>query len=115
VDVTLARVAHGFGFCHPLRLLFGWVEDQGYVVTGHDGDRYGSLNGHDRRSTQIELRGYTAKQTVSHVRSWFDDVAEDPAERLGRSPRPAATARWRRYGWIPIRWATSRACTASSL
>jgi hypothetical protein len=59
VDVTVARVPHGFDFCDPLRLLFGWVQDQGYVVTGHDGERYGSLSSDDRRGTQIELRGYT--------------------------------------------------------
>jgi hypothetical protein len=56
VDVTVARVQHGFEFCDPLRLLFGWVEDQGYVVTGHDCDWYGSLSGDHRRGTQIELR-----------------------------------------------------------
>jgi len=82
VDVTVARAPHGFDFGDPLRLLFGWVEEQGYVVTGHDGDRYGSLSGPDRRGTHLELRGYTAEQTVSYLRSWFGDVAEDPAERL---------------------------------
>jgi hypothetical protein len=82
VDVTLARLPHGFDFAYPLRLLFEWVEDQGYVVTGHDGDLYGSLSSDDRIGTTIELRGYTAKQTASYARSWFGDVAEDPAARL---------------------------------
>jgi hypothetical protein len=83
VNVTLARVPHGFDFSEPLRLLFEWVENQGYVVEGRDGDLYGSLSGGDRRGgTEVELRGYTADQTASYARSWFGDTAENPAARL---------------------------------
>ena len=83
VNVTLARVPHGFDFSEPLGLLFEWVEKQGYVVKGRDGDLYGSLSGGDRRvGTEIELRGYTAGQTASYTRSWFGDVAESPSARL---------------------------------
>ena len=82
VDVTLARVPQGFDFSNPLRLLFEWVEDNGFVVPGHDGDLYGSLSGDRRIGTQIELRGYTAEQTASYVHAWFGDVSEDPAARL---------------------------------
>ena len=45
-DITLARVPPGFHFFDALRLLFEWVEQQDYVVSGHDGDLYGSLCGH---------------------------------------------------------------------
>jgi hypothetical protein len=41
LNVTLARVPQGLDFSDPLRLLFEWVGDQGYVVAGHDGDLYG--------------------------------------------------------------------------
>jgi hypothetical protein len=82
VDVTLARVPAGFDFSDPLRRLFEWVEDRGQVVTGADGDLYGTLGNDFHRGTRIELRGYTAQQTVSYVRAWFGDVLEDPAARL---------------------------------
>jgi hypothetical protein len=82
VNVTLARVPHGFDFFEPLHLLFEWVEKQGYVVTGCDGDLYGSLCGDARVGTSVELRGYTAEQTTSYARSWFGDVTENPAARL---------------------------------
>ena len=35
-----------------------------------------------RSPKPFEPRGCTAEQTVSYVRSWFGDVAEDPANRL---------------------------------
>lgn len=82
VELTLARVPHGFDFFEPLHLLFEWVEKQGYVVRGHDGDLYGSLSGDARVGTAVELRGYTAEQTASYARSWFGDVAGNPAARL---------------------------------
>jgi hypothetical protein len=34
------------------------------VLTGHDGDLYGSLGDGDRRGTQIVLRGYTAEHPI---------------------------------------------------
>lgn len=80
--MTLARVLGGFDFSEPLRLLFEWVEKQGYVVTGSDGDLYGALSGDARVGTAVELRGYTTEETVSYTRSWFGQVAEDPAPRL---------------------------------
>jgi hypothetical protein len=82
VNVTLARVPRGFDFFEPLHLLFEWVEEQGYVVMGRDGELYGSLCGDARVGTSVELRGYTAEQTTSYARSWFGDVAENPAARL---------------------------------
>jgi hypothetical protein len=66
-----------------LRLLFEWVEGQGHVVVGHDGDLYGSLSDSNHPvGTQVELRGYTAEQTATYARSWFGDVGKDPAARL---------------------------------
>lgn len=81
-DVTLARVLGGFDFSEPLRLLFEWVDEQGHVVTGSDGDLYGSLCGGAWVGTAVELRGYTSEQTSSYALSWFGQVAEDPAARL---------------------------------
>ena len=82
LNVTLARVPYGFDFLEPLRQLFEWVEKQGYVVMGRDGELYGSLCGGDRVGTAVELRGYTAEQTTSYTRSWFGDVTGNPATRL---------------------------------
>ncbi|MEU4624980.1 hypothetical protein AB0G04_34035 [Actinoplanes sp. NPDC023801] len=82
VDVTLARVPGGFEFPEPLRLLFGWVEEQGFVVTGHNGDLYGSLSDDASIGTSIELRGFTAEETSSYARSWFDESVDDPGARL---------------------------------
>jgi hypothetical protein len=82
VDVTLSRVPRGFEFPEPLRRLFEWVEQQGFVATSHDGDRYGTLSGEHRIGTAVELRGYTTAETASYVRAWFGDVTGDPAARL---------------------------------
>ncbi|HLL68570.1 MAG TPA: hypothetical protein VK453_23065 [Micromonosporaceae bacterium] len=82
IDVTLARVPPGLDFSEPLRLMFEWVEQQGFVVTGHAGDLYGSLSGDTGVGTAVELRGYTAEETASYARSWFGQVAKDPAEWL---------------------------------
>ncbi|WP_239153309.1 hypothetical protein [Virgisporangium aliadipatigenens] len=82
VDVTLARVPSGFDFSGPLQMLFEWVEKQGYVRPGHDGDLYGSLSADAWVGTSVELRGFTAGQTVSYTRSWFGDAANDHATRL---------------------------------
>lgn len=82
LDVTLTRVPLGFDFFEPLRMLFEWVEDQGRVVTGYDGDLYGSLCGDRRVGTQIELRGYTSEETTSYAGSWFGEVSQNPAARL---------------------------------
>jgi hypothetical protein len=82
VNVTLARVPRGFDFLEPLHLLFVWVERRGFVVTGHDGDLYGSLCGDARVGTAVELRGYTAERTASYASSWFGEVAGDPGARL---------------------------------
>lgn len=82
MNVTLARVPRGFDFLEPLHLLFVWVERRGFVVTGHDGDLYGSLCGDARVGTAVELRGYTAERTASYASSWFGEVAGDPGARL---------------------------------
>jgi hypothetical protein len=84
VNRTLARVPRGFDFSTPLRRLFEWVEDQGDVVTGHDGDLCGGLCRDERRvGTQVELRGFTAEQATSYALAWFgEDLPEDPATRL---------------------------------
>lgn len=82
VDVTLARVPHGFDFAEPLRLLFEWVERQGHVVVGHDGDLYGSLSADTRVGTAVELRGYPAEETADYARAWFGAEADTAAARL---------------------------------
>ncbi|WBB57196.1 hypothetical protein [Verrucosispora sp. WMMD573] len=82
LKTTLARVPDGFDLPEPLRLLFAWVDEQGFVVKGHDGDLYGSLSDNGWVGTSIELRGYTAEQTLSYVRSWFDESVPDAAARL---------------------------------
>ncbi|WDZ83969.1 hypothetical protein [Micromonospora cathayae] len=63
LEATLARVPGGFDLPEPLRLLFAWVDEQGFVVKGTDGDLYGSLSNSGWVGTSIELRGYTAEQT----------------------------------------------------
>lgn len=77
VDVTLSRVPEGFEFFDPLRQLFHWVEDQGFVVVGEDGDLYGSLSSDDSVGTSVLLRGYPAEETAAYVRSWFGLPADD--------------------------------------
>jgi hypothetical protein len=44
LDVTLSRVPAGIHFSEPLRLLFAWVEEQGFVSRSPiDGELYGAL------------------------------------------------------------------------
>ena len=38
LDVTLSRVPAGLDFAEPLRQLFVWVEEQGYVATDSSGE-----------------------------------------------------------------------------
>ncbi|MDX6248928.1 MAG: hypothetical protein QOF10_2288 [Kribbellaceae bacterium] len=82
VDVTLARVPAGFDFAEPLRQMFAWVEDQGFVEQGRDGELYGTLNGGKPIGTRIRLRGYGAVETSSYAQSWFGDVDDDPSAWL---------------------------------
>lgn len=65
-----------------MRLLFAWVETQGRVVTGDDGNLYGLLSRDANVGTAVELRGYTSDETASYVSAWFGDVAGAPAARL---------------------------------
>lgn len=44
VDLTLSRVPSGIAVPEPLRMLFEWVETNGFVQRGKDGDLYGSLS-----------------------------------------------------------------------
>ncbi|GGN87504.1 hypothetical protein GCM10010112_70230 [Actinoplanes lobatus] len=79
---TLSRVPAGFDLPEPLRLLFEWVGRQGFVVTGRDGDLYGSISRDAWVGTRVELRGFTADQTASYVASWFGTTTGDPGARL---------------------------------
>jgi hypothetical protein len=66
LDMTLTRVPPGFEFGEPLRLLFAWVEEQGFVTVGADGELYGTLGA----GTTVVLRGFSAVQTAEYERSW---------------------------------------------
>lgn len=78
LDVTLSRVPAGIDFAEPLRLLFAWVEDQGYVHCGRGGELFGTLDGDRHLGTSIGLRGYRADETSSYVHDWFGEVRDEP-------------------------------------
>jgi hypothetical protein len=79
VDVTLSRVPAGFHFAEPLRLLLEWIERQGYVARGHDGDLYGDLDGGARVGTRIGFCGADVAEARTAVEAWFGHHGEAPS------------------------------------
>ena len=82
LERTLSRVPSGFNFGEPLIGLFSWVEDQGFVSEGVNGDLYGDLNGGGRFGTGVELRGFPPDETDEYVTAWFGAGAATAAVRL---------------------------------
>ncbi|WP_246635835.1 hypothetical protein [Actinoplanes hulinensis] len=85
LSLTLARVPAGFDLPEPLRLLFEWVGQQGFVVTGHDGDLYGSISRDAWVGTRVELRGFTADQTASYAAAWLAGTRSSAPRRNRRA------------------------------
>lgn len=57
-EETLSRAPASITVPEPIRLLFEWIEAQGYVAEDADGDQYGTLNGASRlRGSNVEIRG----------------------------------------------------------
>lgn len=79
VEVTLSRVPAGFDFAEPLRLLLEWIERQGYVARGHNGDLFGDLDGGARIGTQIGFRGAASAEAKAAVEDWFGHQEEAPS------------------------------------
>src|SRR5206468_8163559 len=77
LDVTLSRVPAPIRLPEPLRLLFAWVEEQGFVDRLPSGELYGALGADFSVGTQIELRGYTAAEASGYLDAWFGSVNDD--------------------------------------
>jgi hypothetical protein len=77
VDTTLSRVPEGIEVPEPLRLLFGWVEDNGFVHRGDDGELYGTLSDGwpNGPGTNVLLRGDRSDE-VERIASWFGPVRD---------------------------------------
>ncbi|WP_405060662.1 hypothetical protein OG474_03235 [Kribbella sp. NBC_01505] len=77
-DVTLSRVPPAIVVPDPLRMLFEWVDSNGFVELAHDGELYGSLA--EPRSpapgTEILLRGCTSDEVAYQVDAWFGPVRD---------------------------------------
>lgn len=43
-DLTMSRVPAGIDVPEPLRMLFEWVDSNGFVERGEDGELYGALS-----------------------------------------------------------------------
>src|SRR6266516_3510259 len=76
-NVTLARVPRGIEVPRPLRLLLEWVEVNGFVETGRDGDLYGSLSGTwpNGPGTNLLLRGWRSDE-IDGIAAWFGSVRD---------------------------------------
>jgi hypothetical protein len=71
-DLTLSRVPQGIDVPEPLVMLFRWVERNGFVESGRDGDLYGSLSGQwPGPGTNVVLRGHRPSEVEEYVSSWF--------------------------------------------
>ena len=78
LELTLSRVPARIQLPEPLRLLFAWIEDQGFVHRSpHDGELYGALGTNYYVGTQVELRGYPSAEASSYLHAWFGGVEVD--------------------------------------
>lgn len=77
-DLTLSRVPSGIAVPDPLRMLFDWVEANGFVETAGDGDVYGSLSAEWPRGpgTNLLLRGSRPDEVGAELAAWFGPVRD---------------------------------------
>ncbi|TNU72837.1 hypothetical protein FH969_14595, partial [Miniimonas arenae] len=77
-ELTLSRVPPGLEVPEPVRLLLEWVEAQGFVERGKDGDLYGSLNGRwpTGPGTNVLLRGDRPDE-ADRVAAWLGSTLPD--------------------------------------
>jgi len=71
VDVTLSRVPEGLVVPEPLVLLFQWVEDNGFVKRGEDGELHGSLSHWPGPGTDLSLRAAPPDENKDRIAGWF--------------------------------------------
>lgn len=76
-DLTLSRVPPGLEVPEPLRMLLEWVEANGFVQRGRNGDLHGSLSAQwpNGPGTNLLLRGDRADE-VGRVAAWFGPLRE---------------------------------------
>lgn len=72
-DVMLARVPARMEVPRPLRLLFEWVDRNGFVQIGADGDTYGALSADwpNGPGTNVLLRGSPPDEVGERIAAWF--------------------------------------------
>lgn len=76
-DAALARVPQGLTLPGPLHALFAWVEDNGLVHRGPDGDLYGTLSSEwpTGPGTNVLLRGNPPDE-VEQIAAWLGPVRD---------------------------------------
>ena len=77
MDGAFREVPVGIVVPEALRLLFGWVEDSGFVRVGEDGELYGSLSEDwpNGPGTGILLRGWRSDE-VRQLADWLGPVRD---------------------------------------
>lgn len=77
-EMTLSRVPPVMAVPDPLRMLFEWVDSNGFVETGPDGELYGSLsdNWPNGPGTAILLRGYRSDEVGDRIAGWAAPVRQ---------------------------------------